>query len=44
MKKVEDMTEEEMLEELKTWDQDAWDRFKKENYETISLDFKLEEE
>jgi hypothetical protein len=44
MKKIEDMTEAEMLEELKTWDDEVWKNFKKNNYETISLSFKLEED
>ena len=43
-KPVEQMTEEEMLEELKTWDDDAWNRFKRENYETINIGFKLEDD
>jgi hypothetical protein len=43
MKPIEDMTEEEMLEELKTWDDGAWEKFKQENYETISLGFKLDD-
>jgi hypothetical protein len=33
------MTEEEMLQELKDWDLESWDRFKKENYETIVVEF-----
>jgi hypothetical protein len=43
-KPAEKMTEAEMLEELKTWDDEVWAKFKRENYETISLGFKLEEE
>jgi len=31
------MTEEQMLEELKTWDDEAWQKFKQTNYEVISL-------
>jgi hypothetical protein len=42
-KPIEKMTEEEMLEELKTWDEEAWQRFKRDNYEVINLEFKLEE-
>jgi len=42
-KPIEKMTEEEMLEELKTWDEEAWQRFKRNNYEVINLGFKLEE-
>ena len=37
------MTEEEMLEELRTWDEEAWKRFKEQNYETINIEFKLED-
>lgn len=32
------------MAQLETWNQEDWDRFKRENYETISLGFKLEEE
>lgn len=39
-----EMTEAEMLEELKTWDDDAWKLFKEKNYETISIEFKLEDD
>lgn len=35
------MTEEEMLEELKTWDDEAWQKFKDQNYETIHVEFDL---
>jgi hypothetical protein len=38
------LTEKEMLEELKTWDDEVWKKFKQEKYETISLSFKLEED
>jgi hypothetical protein len=31
------MTEQEMLEELKTWDEEAWKKFKEQNYEVINL-------
>ena len=44
MKPVQDMTEAEMIEELKTWDDEVWNRFKRENYETIVLRFKTEDE
>jgi len=37
--KIEDMTESEVLEELKTWDDEVWNKFKRENYETIVLKF-----
>lgn len=37
------MTDEEALKELESWDQDAWDKFKRENYEVISLGFRLED-
>jgi len=43
MNPIEDMTDEELLEELKTWDDEVWDKFKQENYETISLGFKLDD-
>lgn len=33
-----------MLEELMTWDQDAWDRFKRDNYEVIPVDFGIEDD
>ena len=33
------VTEEEMLEELKTWDDAVWENFKKTNYETICIGF-----
>ena len=36
------MTDQEMLEELKTWDDEVWKRFKEQNYETITLSFKKE--
>jgi hypothetical protein len=35
------MTEEQTIEELKTWDDSVWKLFKEENYETISLSFDL---
>ena len=35
------MTKEQTIEELKTWDDSVWKRFKEENYETISLSFDL---
>jgi len=35
------MTEEQMIEELKTWNQDAWNRYKDDNYETINIGFDL---
>ena len=31
------MTEEQMLEELKTWDDEAWKLFKQTQYEVIEL-------
>jgi hypothetical protein len=31
------MTEQEMLEELKTWDDEVWAKFKRDNYEVINL-------
>ncbi len=40
-KSVEEMTEQEMLEELKTWDEEAWKRYKNANYETINLEFEV---
>ena len=43
-KKIEEMTEAEMLEELKTWDDEAWAKFKRDNYETINLEFKLDDD
>jgi hypothetical protein len=33
------MTEEQMLEELKTWDDDAWQKFKQTQYEVIAINF-----
>ena len=36
------MTEQEMLEELKTWDDAVWEKFKRDNYETINIGFKIE--
>lgn len=33
------MTDEEMLEELKNWDDEAWQNFKQTRYEVINLDF-----
>jgi hypothetical protein len=36
-KEIKDMTQEEMLEELKTWDDKAWQKFKRDNYEVINL-------
>lgn len=38
------MTEAEMLEELKTWDDEVWEKFKRENYETINIGFMLDDE
>ena len=38
------MTEQEMLEELKTWDEEAWKKFKETQYETIEIGFKLTDE
>jgi hypothetical protein len=38
---VKDMTEAEMIEELKTWDEAAWKRFKEKNYETINIQFEV---
>ena len=31
------MTEEQMLEELKTWDDEAWKKFKQTQYQVIEL-------
>ena len=36
---MEEVTQEQMLEELKTWDDDAWQKFKQTNYEVIYLGF-----
>jgi hypothetical protein len=36
---MEKMTEEQMLEELKTWDDEVWKKFKETQYEVINLDF-----
>ena len=44
MKKIEEMTEQEMLEELKTWDDEVWNNFKKNNYETINLGFCIDDD
>ena len=33
------MTEQEMIEELKTWDDGAWQQFKRDNYEVIELGY-----
>ena len=33
----ENMTEAQMLEELKTWDDEAWQKFKQTQYEVINL-------
>jgi hypothetical protein len=33
------MTEQEMLEELKTWDEKAWKCFKQTQYEVIEINF-----
>jgi hypothetical protein len=42
---MEKMTEAQMIEELKTWDDEAWKRFKQTQYEVISLTFEsLEDE
>jgi hypothetical protein len=38
------MTEQEMLEELKTWDDEVWRQFKQQNYEVIVLRFESEDE
>ena len=43
-KPIKEMTEAEMLEELKTWDDEVWENFKKNNYETINIGFKLDKE
>jgi hypothetical protein len=42
MKPTEEITESEMLEELKTWDDEVWKRFKEQNYETINLSFQVD--
>ena len=34
---IENTTEAQMIEELKTWDEEAWKRFKQTQYEVISL-------
>jgi hypothetical protein len=34
---MEEMTEEQMFEELKTWDDDVWQKFKQTNYDIIFL-------
>lgn len=34
---MEKMTEKEMLEELKTWDDEIWKKFKKTQYKVINL-------
>ena len=39
MKPLHKMTEAEAIEELKTWDDEVWERFKRENYETICIGF-----
>jgi hypothetical protein len=31
------VTEEQMLEELKSWDEEAWKKFKETQYEVINL-------
>jgi hypothetical protein len=36
------MTDQEMLEELKNWDEESWKLFKQKNYETIPLSFQVE--
>ena len=36
------MTDQEMLEELKNWDEESWKLFKQKNYETITLSFQVE--
>ena len=41
---IDEMTEAEMMEELRTWDQDVWERFKRENYECICFQFEPLEE
>ena len=35
------MTEEQALEELKTWNDSVWKSFKEQNYETINVEFDL---
>jgi len=37
------MTDEQMLAELKNWDDQVWKKFKQNNYETINLEFQKEE-
>jgi hypothetical protein len=37
------MSEQEMLEELKTWDEEAWKKFKRDNYEVINIEIPLDE-
>ena len=34
---AKEMTEQEMLKELETWDEKAWQKFKRDNYEVINL-------
>jgi hypothetical protein len=34
---MEKMTEAQMIEELKTWDEEDWKRFKQTQYEVIAL-------
>jgi hypothetical protein len=36
---MEKMTEEQMLEELKTWDDEVWKKFKETQYEVINLGY-----
>jgi hypothetical protein len=36
------MTDQEMLEELKNWDEESWKLFKQKNYETIPPSFQAE--
>ena len=43
-KQLHEMTEEEMLEELKTWDLDVWNKYKKENYDVIVIDFGFDDD
>jgi hypothetical protein len=35
----EPLTDAQMIEELKTWDDEAWRKFKQTQYEVISLNF-----
>lgn len=31
---------EDLLKELEDWDEESWNRFKRENYEVINVEFK----